>query len=155
MKRLLIATLALLALSAPMAPSAQAVDDCPLGDAHGSYHAATYTVRHTTHITGGDIVAYQIWLKGESCVNSNGKISAQRWNRWKYVNGSTANAWVWRNWDPYVVGGGLGENHVFRRSVGNLDLCYVRVGCVGHAEPMIQVTMTNSYPWSDGFVREM
>lgn len=128
---------------------AQAVDNCPFPDAHGSYHKAHYRVEHRN--LSGDWV-WRVNLIGESCINKNGIVSAIRWTKSKAVNQNIPNNyWEFVAWTDTQTGGGVGWNHAFRRVNASFKLCYVgEIGCVRWAYPWVQVTMTNSFPWSAG-----
>lgn len=127
-------------------PEAQAVDNCPFAGFHGSYHKATYH-REDRNLSGQAV--WRIWLRGESCVNRFGKITYIRWNKGRWVWDNVSNFWEWRGWEGTQNGGGVGQDHVFRRVNGHFELCYLEIGCVKDRYPWVQITMTNSSPWAE------
>lgn len=126
-------------------------NDCPYLGANGSYHSATYIINHRD---AGGVVMWRIKLRGQSCVDRYGKITHITWTKSAYVNPTARNDWEWREWWGTWNGGGVGYTNAYRRVQGHLELCTFigSILCSLNAYPYVSVTMTNSYPWSNGSV---
>lgn len=137
-----------LVIASSLAPlPAQADGNCPFSGFRGSYHKATYKVEHRNL---ANVVAWRINLQGESCVK-DGKITFVRWNKWHYVNPDLKNWWEFDpGWTDTVTGGGVGQNHVYRRVHAGLKLCFIAdfgVNCPKKAFPWVMVTMNTTPPY--------